>query len=406
MENQDIDLIGQTVGNMPYKIGIVDQNGNLKNQFVAKASTNRIDIPEQLLNGGGSTGGSTGGNTGGGTDPDYPNYVPGLLSDGSLTGRKLEWQGSTSVSGTTTAKFTDDLGTALNTAGDGLQFVPYMNKTLITRGVVGNSSLVPIQYDKDNKANSGNFVTTQYLPISINKKDLIKGNELVIIFDGIGESDKSATEFKSPELHIKYNSGDNSVDISQVSGYAYDNLTDTKTGERYDLGISMINSFYTQKPVAQLPASVVLFSGNANGVISLSGVDHYYSNTMNGLEITINPKTTGGYVSYNCTKLPSVIRIPKEQLVIGNKYYIPTNGMAEVASTLYDPTAMSQHYTPVAENDGSHHYQRYFRGIKNGYFEIGTDSITFNMIITLGDNVLNSWNDEDFKVEIAKVTPY
>ncbi|CAJ1187734.1 hypothetical protein CPR19092_LGOLGGFK_01088 [Companilactobacillus paralimentarius] len=67
MENQDLDLIGKTVGNMPYKIGIVDQNGNLKNQFVAKASTNRIDIPEQMLSGSGSTGGSTGSNTGGST---------------------------------------------------------------------------------------------------------------------------------------------------------------------------------------------------------------------------------------------------------------------------------------------------------------------------------------------------
>lgn len=68
MENQDLDLIGKTVGNMPYKIGIVDQSGNLKNQFVAKASTNRIDIPQSILGTGGSssTGGTTGGNTGSG----------------------------------------------------------------------------------------------------------------------------------------------------------------------------------------------------------------------------------------------------------------------------------------------------------------------------------------------------
>jgi len=356
----------------------------------------------------GISGGDDGDDTGGGDNPNTNgiNYIPGLLDDGTLTGRKVEWTGTTSASTVTTAKFSDDLGTTLNLAGDGLQFVPYMNKTLITRGVTGNSSLVPIQYDKDNKANSGNFVTTQYLPISINKKDLIKGNELVIIFDGIGESDKSATEFKSPELHIKYNSGDNSVDISQVSGYAYDNLTDTNTGERYDLGISMINTFYVQDPIAQLPPSVVLFSGNANGMITLSGTDNYYSNTMNGLEITMNTETTGRYVKYTAIGLPSVFKVPKEELVIGNKFYIPTTGMAEVASTLYDPTVMSRHYTSIAEVVGSHHYQRYFRGIKNGYFEIGTNSIIFNMIITLGDNVLNSWSDEDFKVEIAKVTPY
>lgn len=49
MENQDLDLIGQTVGSMPYKVGIIGKDGNLKNQFVVKASTNRIDIPESSL---------------------------------------------------------------------------------------------------------------------------------------------------------------------------------------------------------------------------------------------------------------------------------------------------------------------------------------------------------------------
>lgn len=49
MENQDIDLVGQTVGNMFYKIGIVDKDGKLTNQFVANASTNRVDIPQSAL---------------------------------------------------------------------------------------------------------------------------------------------------------------------------------------------------------------------------------------------------------------------------------------------------------------------------------------------------------------------
>ena len=379
---------------------VKDKDGNAKT-VKPTGDDNLLDLTDIGAFGGGS-------GTGGGDNPNTNgiNYIPGLLDDGTLTGRKVEWTGTTSASTVTTAKFSDDLGTTLNLAGDGLQFVPYMNKTLITRGVAGNSSLVPIQYDKDNKANSGNFVTTQYLPISINKKDLITGNDLVVIFDGIGENDESATELKSPELHIKYNSGDNSVDISQVSGYAYDNLTDTKTGEKYDLGVSMINTFYTQKPVAQLPPSVVLFSGNANGTITLSGTDNYYSNTMNGLEITMNTETTGGHVKYTAIGLPSVFKVPKEELVIGNKFYIPTTGMMEVADKLYDPTAMSQRYTPIAEDVGSHHYQRYFRGIKNGYFEIGTNSITFNMTIILGYNVLNAWSDEEFKVEISRVTPY
>lgn len=53
MENQDLDLIGQTAGNMPYKIGIVDKDGKVTNQFVVKASTNRIDIPQSSLGTGG-----------------------------------------------------------------------------------------------------------------------------------------------------------------------------------------------------------------------------------------------------------------------------------------------------------------------------------------------------------------
>lgn len=88
MENKDIDLIGQTVVNMPYKIGIIDQNGNLKNQFVAKTSTNRIDIPQSILGtGGSSTGGSTGGNTTGGTTGsggNAPSQVPQLPSTTNL----------------------------------------------------------------------------------------------------------------------------------------------------------------------------------------------------------------------------------------------------------------------------------------------------------------------------------
>lgn len=389
---------------MPVGIKVVDDKGNAVHTAKTDLGTNYISLESKWF-------GSSSNNNGGNTDPDNPidngvNYVPGLLSDGTLTGRKLEWTGTTDSTKVNTLSFKDDLGSSLNLAGDGLQFVPYLKSTLVTRGVDGEENDVPLFFDKNNKAKDGSYVTTQYLPISISKENLIAGNELLVMLNGIGENDVSATKLKSPELHIKYNSGNNSVDVSQVSGYAYDNLTDTKTGERYDLGISMINTFYVQGPIAQLPASVVLFSGNANGTIALSGTDNYYSNTMNGLEITMNATTTGGNVKYTAIGLPSTFKVPKEELIIGNKYYIPTTGMMEVADKLYDPTAMSQHYTPIAEDVGSHHYQRYFRGIKNAYFEIGTNSIIFNMSIILGDNVLNAWSDEEFKVEISKVTPY
>jgi len=87
MENQDLDLIGQTVGNMPYKIGIVDKDGSLKNQFVANASTNRIDIPQSILGTGGS---STGGNTGGTAQSQVPQIPSSTnLFSGSAVGAIL-----------------------------------------------------------------------------------------------------------------------------------------------------------------------------------------------------------------------------------------------------------------------------------------------------------------------------
>src|SRR5699024_10607637 len=114
-----------------------DKDGNDK---IVKpdGDANYLDLRD-IVAGGSGTGGGDNPNTNG------INYIPGLLDDGTLTGRKVEWTGTTSASTVTTAKFSDDLGTTLNLAGDGLQFVPYMNKTLITRGVAGNSSLVPIQ---------------------------------------------------------------------------------------------------------------------------------------------------------------------------------------------------------------------------------------------------------------------
>lgn len=377
---------------------VKDKDGNAKT-VKPTGDDNLLDLTDIGAFGGGS-------GTSGGDNPNTNgiNYIPGLLDDGTLTGRKVEWTGTTSASTVTTAKFSDDLGTTLNLAGDGLQFVPYMNKTLITRGVAGNNSLVPIQYDKDNKANSGNFVTTQYLPISINKKDLITGNDLVVIFDGIGENDKSATELKSPELHIKYNSGNNSVDISQVSGYAYDNLTDTKTGERYDLGISMINTFYTQKPVAQFPSTVQLFSGSASGSILLSGIDDYYSNVQNGIEVTFDSQMTAignslVHASYSTLGLAASFRIPKEALIIGSKYYFDITGNAVLAKDDKSNLSQSSYFTNKTG-------KKYLRSLDNMFVDINSGQISINLVIEVSGDLSTGWSPAKYAVNVVKVTPY
>jgi len=398
----DLDLVGKIAAHSVMSGKYKDKDGNIK-EILPVGPGNSLDFDqfrEDI--------GAFGGGSGGSTDPDNPNenganYVPGLLSDGSLTGRKLEWLGTTQSSGTTTAKFNDDLGTKLNLAGDGLQFVPYMEKNLFTRGVMGATSKVPLVYSKDNTPVKGSYVTTQYLPISINKKDLVDGNEVVVIFDGIGENDSSATELTSPELHFKYNSGSNSVGISQVSGYAYDNLTSTKTGEFYSLGISMINTFYTQKPVAQFPSTVQLFSGNANGPIVLSGVDNYYSNVPNGIEVTfddhivdIDPKYSTNTHPY-AFGLLQTIRIPKEALVIGSKYYFDVKGSVAFAKDDHSNLSEVPYYTTKSGKN-------YLRSIEDSYAEIKSGQITVHLTFTYGENLSVGWNS--MQANVAKVTPY
>lgn len=354
--------------------------------------------------------GSGGGDTGGGDNPNTNgvNYIPASLEDGTLTGRKVEWTGTTSSTDVTTAKFSDDLGTLLNLAGDGLQFKVYMTKTLVTRGVVGDSSNISIAYDEDNEAINGKYVTTQYLPVSINKKNLIDGNEIKVIFDGIGEGDISAVETHSPELHFKYNPGQNSIDISQVSGYAFDNLSDTKTGQTYDIGVSMINTFYVQKPVAQYPSTVQLFSGLAAGYISLSGIDSYYSNVLNGIEITIDNQMQSSsssslFADYSSFKLSQTIRIPKKELIIGNKVNFDVTGDAVVAK---DDASNLADSTTAKIRIGSRNDSFYLHGLKNSFIEIGSGQIQFNLIVLAGLYLQVGWNDNPFIAKVSKITPY
>lgn len=376
---------------------VKDKDGNAKT-VKPTGDDNLLDLTDIGAFGGGS-------GTGGGDNPNNngANYIPGLLSDGSLTGRKLEWQGSTSASETTTVKFTDDLGTSLNLAGDGLQFVPYMNKTLVTRGVTGASSKIPLIYSEDNTPVKGSFVTTQYLPISINRKDLVDGSEIVLIFDGIGEDDSSATELKSPEIHIKFNTGDNSIDISQVSGYAYDNLTDTKTGEEYSLGISSINTFYTQKPVAQLPSTIQLFTGSANGPIALSGQDNYYSNVPNGIEVTFDSKIVdakyGSTTQSFGSGLLTSFKIPKEALIIGSKFQFNIKGSAVFALDDRSNLSESTYFTTRWGKD-------YLRAIKASFVEINSGSISVHLEFSYSMDLSSGWQDERYVANVSKVTPY
>lgn len=399
----DLGLVGKIAAHSVMSGKYKDKDGNIK-EILPVGPGNSLDF-DQFREDIGAFGGGSGGTD---IDKEHPsagaNYYAGSLADGEITERNLEWSGTDDPTKDLTVTFKDDPGSNPFGQYSGLTILGHIQKTVMTSGTKGAVSNLELNYDPSNVAKDGYFTTTSPYPIYISQSDIASGQELDVPINGIGEG-LEGDNTKPAMIHLKYNS-DKTMTISHEEGYVNDGNSAGATGVKYSFVVEVISTFSTQRAVAQLPPSVVLFSGNANGMITLSGTDNYYSNTMNGLEITMNTETTGGNVKYTAIGLPSVFKVPKEELVIGNKFYIPTTGMMEVADKLYDPTLMSQHYTPIAEVVGSHHYQRYFRGIKNGYFEIGTNSITFNMIITLGYNVLNSWSDEEFKVEISRVTPY
>jgi len=391
---------------MPVGIKVVDDKGNAVHTAKTDLGTNYISLESKWF-------GSSSNNNGGNNDPDNPidngvNYVPGLLTDGTLTGRKLQWSGTTNPDTVNTLSFNDDLGTNLNLAGDGLQFVPYLTQTLVTRGVEGESANLPLTFNKDKQALSKQYSTTQYLPVSINRRDLINNNEVVLKFDGVVDED-GLEQFKAPEMHIKYNSGKNSTDVSFIQGYAYDNLTDTKTGEKLDLGISEVNTFYTQSPVAQYPSTVQLFSGQASGTIILSGVDNFYSNISNGIELTIDNQIISddnSLVSADCSalKLSQTVKIPKEFLIIGNKYNIDLLGQAVIVKE--DKSNLAE-ASNVGIRIGSRADTDYLRGIDDAFVLIESGKIEFNGMLKLGSNIPNSgWSDSKYIMKISKVTPY
>jgi len=283
-----------------------------------------------------STGSSSGGNTGGGTDTDHPtsgaDYYPGSVYDGTISGRTLLYSGITSTTDKTNIVFPESVGAGLRLLGDGIQLRLKLLKTLVTRGVVDTSSTeISLVYDILDKQIKGTFVTVAPLPASIKKEDILSGNELVIPLDGVGEGEQSA-EIKSPELHLQYDSKTNSINIWNVQGYALDNLTDTKTGTLYDVQATLINNFYVQDVVAQLPTDVSLFSGDINGEVDLSGTNTYFDNIGEALKITVEPylfmpdpsrqNSTTSRLAISQFGLPKEFVINKDDLILNNSIHI------------------------------------------------------------------------------------
>lgn len=282
--------------------------------------------------------------TGGGDNPENPDnpsagadYYAGSLADGEITERNLEWSGTDDPTKDLTVTFKDDPGSNPFDQYSGLTILGHIQKTVMTSGTKGAISNLELNYDPSNATKDGYFTTTSPYPIYISQSDIASGQELDVPINGIGEG-LEGDNTKPAIIHLKYNA-DKTMTISHEDGYVNDGSSAGATGANYSFVVEIIATFSTQKAVAQLPPSVNLFSGSAVGNVLLSGPSTNYDNIQDGLLITLSNLTSeigdfnigGNYgLSTQVGDLridlsPSglkTIKIPKEQLTVGNSFDI------------------------------------------------------------------------------------
>jgi len=386
---------------MPYKIGIVDKDGNLKNQFVAKGSTNRIDIPQSIL---GTDGGSTGE-----IDSNHPSagadYYAGSLANGEITQRYLLYQRDESVAektGSQTVTLLRDVGLMFNMAVDGATFLIHLQRTAMTKGAKGNVTDIELNYDTKNVAKKGYFTTTSPYPLYIKAAALATKKTLSIPINGIGEnlSDKNV---KAPQLNVTFN-GNNTMTFGSVTGYDNDGNSAGATGANYEVIVDTIATFSTQKAVAQMPASVNLFTGLTKDNAALSGASDFFENSMDGLEITFD---NFAYEYSNTVKLSlsslgqkSVFRIPKSELIIGSIISEP-EGVSTSSTNAYQRRSTNEDW-PDSPNS------KYPWSIKNNiecqiYIYKNSIKANYNWLISTTDP---GFTPTIFNGYISKITTY
>jgi len=348
------------------------------------------------IGGGGSGDGNTD-NPSAGVD-----YYAGSLADGEITDRNLLAQvTSDAPNKSTKVTFVKDVGAKVNMVGDGITILGHMSKVPMTKGVLGSATVLALNYDLDNKVKTGYFTTTSPYLIYIKQSDIVVGKKLEIPINGIGEG-LSGKNVKAAKLFLTFNA-DNSVLIEHETGYDNDGDSAGARGANYDFIVDIMSTFSTQAAVAQLPASVNLFTGSSNDV-ALAGVTDFYEDSMDGIEVTFDDYL---YSNNDARRIKvsnlvdsKIIRIPKEYLIIGlryNKFDFNINSAITGGKFLNAETYQSgrwQNYTD---------YTYYYQSFLNKIINIGKNSINESLKVSLNvpQTGATSW---DWK--IAKVTPY
>jgi len=341
--------IAEVVGQLPTGLKTVDKNGNI---------TPILPDDDGLISVGNISGD---GSDAGGEDPDHPSagidYYAGSLEKGEITDRHILLQTPTSPTLKTNVKFLDDVGSTMNRVGTGLQFMIYLQRTTITKGVIGAVTKVQFNYDPKNVAKQGFYTTTAPVPMYTKAESYEVDKSNTVTLEGIGEGFELKNH-KAPGLILTFKS-DKTMDVEPIQGYDNDGAASGVTGYTYDVVIEIISSYNTQTAVAQLPAGLFVFNGDAYGDIALAGISDSFSN-VSGVEISLNPilylqfygpSSVGTNYDISNFSISGVYQLSKSQLIEGYKVNINVASQLARIGEFYDAKIVATNsYILVGEN--------------------------------------------------------
>ena len=380
---------------------------------------NYLDLSGVITNSGSSS-------DGGGTNPDNPaagaDYYAGSLADGEITDRDLLVQVTNDdPTGSNKVTFVQDVGTKVNKVGDGVTIVGYIQKTVVTKGVIGAVSRLDLNYDPNNVVKDEYFTTTSPYPIYINQRDIVVGKKLEVPINGIGEN-LSGKNVQPAKLFITFND-DNTALIEHEAGYDNDGDSTGATGANYQFIVEAIATFSTQTAVAQLPTSVNLFSGSSDTDVALSGVTDYFEDSMDGISILFEQFTysmlpiTSGYRTDANLFLNRSVNISKEYLINGYTVDVSSLATRKPANSagMGNCLQLYNYWTSGREWQSYRSYDYNYRGLSTPSIVIGKSRITNNLRINIQSYTSQasspigkaSWSENDpWYIAVSKVTPY
>ncbi|MDT6953226.1 hypothetical protein [Companilactobacillus alimentarius] len=329
---------------MPVGIKIIDNKGDVAHTAKTDLDTNYISLESKWFgSSSNNTGGGTGGNTGGGSTGGNTggNYHDDSLADGEITQRNFEWGGTDDPTKSNTITFKDAQGSKFNGNYDGIQLLGHIQKTVITNGVAGTVTDLPLNFDVKNVVKSGCYTTSASYPIYINNSSINVGSVASVPIIGTGEN-LGGKNIKAPSISLTLNA-DMTLTLTHDKGYNNDGASPA-TGVEYQFIVDTISTYSVQKPVSQLPVNMTLANGEFMDDVTLSGVGPFFENIDNGLEIDVDPyiydDTKGNLghqrVLLSDINLPTKYFLAKEDLINSNNTsFIPsTYDISKITNTI------------------------------------------------------------------------